>query len=144
MPYLFNFYKSTHDYVSLITWAQQAATIYSIYISTAARSWNVFLYLKNISTTAFLAFLRQHSNSQMQSAISLSLFLSMRFYTCWLNDCHFLRITCARCWPPPVRRLTAAICVSVVVTGPSLSWFLAPLPLTSQLARERFRDGGGR
>ena len=58
--------------------------------------------------------------------ISLSPFLSMRFYTCWLNDCHFLRIMCARCWHPPVRRLTAAICVSVVETGPSLSWFLAP------------------
>ena len=60
------------------------------------------------------------------SLLYLSPFLSMRFYTCWLNDCHFLRITCTRCWPPPVRRLTVTICVSVVETGPSLSWFLAP------------------
>ena len=67
-----------------------------------------------------------HIRTHRCSLLCLSPFLLMRFYTCWLNDCHFLRIMCARCWPPPVRRLTAVICVSVVETGPSLSWFLAP------------------
>ena len=78
----------------------KAATIYSIYISTAARGWNVFIYLKNISTTAFLAFLRQHSNSQMQSAISLSIFVNavLHMLTEWLplptyNVCTLLAST---------------------------------------------------
>jgi len=98
---LFNFCKPTHDYVSLIAWAQQAATIYSIYISTAARGWNVFLYLKKHFYYCIPCF--SASTFELTDAvcyISLSIFVNavLHMLTEWLplptyNVCTLLAST---------------------------------------------------
>ena len=93
-----------HDHVSLVAWARQAAIIYSIYISTASRGWNIFFYLKIISTSVFITILHQHLSSQMQSVISLFIFVNTVLHIL------FLCTMCAYYWPPLIRRLKAAIC----------------------------------
>jgi len=63
------------------------ATIYSIYISTPTRGWNVFLYLKTFLLLYSLFFPRQHESSQMQSAISLFIFVNavLHMLNKWLS-----------------------------------------------------------